>query len=209
MDAIQLNAVLLRNLLPDLKMTPGATFVGRIMERHQGHGLLNLGGTVLLAKLPEGVEAGARLRLAVSDVTPDNVVMQIVQDAGPGAAPQPGSPLAQAQAPPAVAVPLPDGAQAQMRLEVVEDEDPLRPGGPSTKAVTVHYDSPALGRVDVRLVLGPNGLVAGVGAAPGAPVQLAEQHVGELRAGLSRAMGHSVDVHVGRRTEKARVDFRA
>lgn len=208
MDAIQLNAVLLRNLLPDLKMTPGATFVGRIMERHQGHGLLNLGGTVLLAKLPEGVEAGARLRLAVADVTPDHVVMQIVQDAGPGA-PQPGAPVAQPQAPPAVAVPLPDGSLAQMRLEVVEDEDPLRPGGPSTKAMTVHYDSPALGRVDVRLVLGPNGLVAGVGAAPGAPVQLAEQHVGELRAGLSRAMGQPVDVHVGRRTEKARVDFRA
>ena len=208
MDAIQLNAVLLRNLLPDLKMTPGATFVGRIMERHQGHGLLNLGGTVLLAKLPEGVEAGARLRLAVSDVTPDHVVMQIVQDAGP-AAPQPGTLAAAAQAPSAVAVPLPDGSQAQMRLEVVEDEDPLRPGGPSTKAVTVHYDSPALGRVDVRLVLGPNGLVAGVGAAAGAPVQLAEQHVGELRAGLTRAMGQPVDVHVGRRTEKARVDFRA
>src|SRR5829696_1169421 len=139
MDAIQLNAVLLRNLLPDLRMTPGSTFVGRIMERHAGHGLLNLGGTVLVAQLPEGVEAGARLRLAVSEVTPDHVVMQIVQDAGPGVAPQPGSPLAQAQAPSAVAVPLPDGSQAQMRLEVVEDEDPLRPGGPSTTAVTVHY----------------------------------------------------------------------
>jgi hypothetical protein len=207
MDAIQLNAVLLRNLLPDLKMSPGSTFVGRIMERHQGHGLLNLGGTVLLAKLPEGVEAGARLRLAVSEVTPDHVVMQIVQDAGPAAAPQPGTPLA--QAPSAVAIPLPDGAQAQMRLEVVEDDDPLHPGGASTKAVTVHYDSPALGRVDVRLVLGPNGLVAGVGAAAGAPVRLAEEHLGELRAGLSRAMGRPVDVHVGRRTEKARVDFRA
>lgn len=207
MDAIQLNAVLLRNLLPDLRMTPGSTFVGRIMERHQGHGLLNLGGTVLLAQLPEGVEAGARLRLAVADVTPEHVVMQIVQDAGP--APQPGSQATPAQPPSAVAVPLPDGSQAQMRLEVVEDEDPTRPGGPATKAVTVHYDSPALGRVDVRLVLGPNGLVAGVGAAPGTPVQLAEQHVGELRAGLTRAMGQPVDVHVGRRTEKARVDFRA
>ena len=208
MDAIQLNAVLLRNLLPDLRMTPGSTFVGRIMERHHGHGLLNLGGTVLLAKLPEGVEAGARLRLAVAEVTPEHVVMQIVQDAGPGT-PSPAGPQHAGQAPPAVAVPLPDGSQAQMRLEVVEDEDPLRPGGPSTTAVTVHYDSPALGRVDVRLVLGPNGLVAGVGAAPGAPVRLAEQHVGELRAGLSRAMGHPVDVHVGRRTEQARVDFRA
>lgn len=209
MDAIQLNAVLLRNLLPDLRMTPGSTFVGRIMERHQGHGLLNLGGTVLLAKLPAGVEAGARLRLAVSEVTPDHVVMQIVQDAGPASTQQPGGPQAAPQAPPAVAVPLPDGSQAQMRLEVVEDGDPSRPGGPSTRAVNVHYDSPALGRIDVRLVLSSSGLVAGVGAAPGAPVRLAEQHAGELRAGLSRAMGQAVDVHVGRRTEKARVDLRA
>jgi hypothetical protein len=215
MDAIQLNAVLLRNLLPDLRMTPGATFVGRIMERHAGHGLLNLGGTVLVAQLPEGVEAGARLRLAVQEVTPENVVMRIVPDPGGGGAPAQAQGQTQPQplhgAASAVAIPLPDGTQAQMRLEVVADEeaDALRPGGASTKAVTVHYDSPALGRVDVRLVLGPNGLVAGVGAAAGAPVRLAEQHVGELRAGLSRAMGQPVDVHVGRRTEKARVDFRA
>ena len=212
MDAIQLNAVLLRNLLPDLRMTPGATFVGRIMERNAGHGLLNLGGTVLVAQLPEGVEAGARLRLAVQEVTPENVVMRIVPDPGGGSgAPAQAQPQQLPGTPPAVAIPLPDGTQAQMRLEVVADEeaDPLRPGGPSTKAVTVHYDSPALGRVDVRLVLGPNGLVAGVGAAAGAPVQLAEQHLGELRAGLSRAMGPPVDVPEGRRTEKARVDFRA
>ena len=209
MDAIQLNAVLLRNLLPDLRMTPGTTFVGRIMERHAGHGLLNLGGTVLVAQLPEGVEAGARLRLAVQEVTPENVIMRIVPDSG-GGAPAPAQPQQLHGAPPAIAIPLPDGTQAQMRLEVTEEEhDPTRPGGPSTKAVTVHYDSPALGRVDVRLVLGPNGLVAGVGAAAGAPVQLAQQHLGELRAGLARAMGQPVDVHVGRRTEKARVDFRA
>jgi hypothetical protein len=209
MDAIQLNAVLLRNLLPDLRMTPGSTFVGRIMERHAGHGLLNLAGTVLLAKLPEGVEEGARLRLAVQEVTPEHVVMRIVQDAGPPAA-QPGTTQALPQAPSAVAVPLPDGTQAQMRLEVIADDEAALAGGADrVKAVTVHYDSPALGRVDVRLVLGPNGLAAGVGAAAGAPVQLAAQHAEELRAGLSRAMGRPVEVHVGRRTEQARVDLRA
>ena len=213
MDGIQLSAVLLRNLLPDLKMTPGATFVGRIMERHQAHGLLNLGGTVLVAKLPEGVEAGVRLRLAVQEVTPEHVVMRIVPDPAGGqpAPPPPGTQPGAAAAPSAVAVPLPDGTQAQMRLEVTEDES--GPGllgeGPSTKAVTVHYDSPALGRVDVRLVLGPNGLVAGVGTAPGTANELAGAHAHELRAALSRAMGHSVDVHVGRRTERTRVDLRA
>lgn len=216
MDAIQVSAVLLRNLLPDLKMTPGATLMGRVMERHQGHGLLNLAGTVLVAKLPDGVEAGARMRLAVQEVTPEHVVMRIVGDAAAAPqpsqapAPGPGAPQQGAAAPAAIAVPLPDGTQAQMRLQVTEEEhDPGRPGGAATKAVTVHYDSPALGRVDVRLVLGPNGLVAGVGTAPGAANELATAHAGELRAALSRAMGQGVDVHVGRRTERQRVDFRA
>jgi hypothetical protein len=209
MDAIQLNAVLLRNLLPDLKLSPGATLVGRVMERHQGHGLLNLAGTVLVAKLPEGVEAGVRLRLAVQEVTPEHVVMRIVPDAA--GAPQQAQPQQAPATAPAVTVPLPDGAQAQMRLAVTEEApDPTRPGGgPATKAVTVHYDSPALGRVDVRLVLGPDGLVAGVGTAPGAANALAGAHAGELRAALSRAMGQPVDVHVGRRTERQRVDLRA
>jgi hypothetical protein len=214
MDAIRLNAVLLRNLLPDLRLTPGTTLVGRIMERHAGHGLLNLAGTVLVAKLPEEVAAGARLRLAVQEVTPDHVVMRIVEHM-PGQpqqqAPAPGQhgQHAAAAAPAAVTVPLPDGTQAQMRLVVDADEDdPLRPGG-GGRAVTVHYDSPALGRVDVRLVLGPNGLTAGVGAAAGLPVALAGEHAGELRAALSQAMGRPVEVHVGRRTERARVDLRA
>lgn len=211
MDSIQLNAVVFRNLLPDLRLNVGATFVGRIMERHMGHGLLNLGGTVLVAQLPEGVEAGTRLRLAVAEVTAEHVVMRIVPDAG-GQAPQAQQTPTTPQAPPAVSVPLPDGSLASMRLEVDPDDTHnagLLGEGPSTKAVTVHYDSPTLGRVDVRLVLGPNGLVAGVGAAAGLPVQLAGDHADELRAGLSRAMGQPVDVHVGRRVEKARVDFRA
>ena len=214
MDAVQLNAVLLRNLLPDLKLTPGARFVGRVMERHAGHGLLNLGGTVLVAKLPAGVEAGMRLRLAVSEITPETVVMRIVPDTAqgqgaPAHAPPPGQPGA--ATPSGIAVPLPDGTQAQMRLEVTEDEgDPTVPGGGgATKAVTVRYDSAALGRVDVRLVLGPNGLVAGVGTAPGSASELAGRHADELREALSRAMGRPVEVHVGRRTERTRVDFRA
>jgi hypothetical protein len=41
------------------------------------------------------------------------------------------------------------------------------------------------------------------------PVQLAEHHASELRAGLARAMGRPVEVHVGRRTERTRVDFHA
>jgi hypothetical protein len=73
--------------------------------------------------------------------------------------------------------------------------------------VTVRYDSPSLGRLEVRLALGANGLVAGVGAGAGEPVALAGEHANDLRDALRRAMGVPVDVHVGLRRE--RVDFRA
>src|SRR4051812_3523471 len=118
MDAVQFSAVLFRNLLPDLRLSPGATFVGRVIERHHGHGLLNLGGTILVAELPDHVPAGARLRLAVQNVDAQSVVMRIVPEtsnaagagglpsAGVTQQPQPGAASAQ---PPALAVPLPDG----------------------------------------------------------------------------------------------------
>jgi len=198
MDAIQVNAVLLRGMLPDLKLTPGTTLMGRVLERHAGHGLLNLGGAVLVARLPAEVQEGQRLRLAVQDVTPEHVVMRIVPE---GAATS--QPLATAP-PPGAPLPLPGAPDA--RVQVVPDEEAGTAAG-DTRAVTVHYDSPALGRIELRLALGAGGLVAGVGAPAGRAVALAGEHAGELRAALGRAMGRPVDVHVGVRRD--RVDLRA
>ena len=198
MDAIQVNAVLLRGMLPELKLTPGTTLMGRVLERHAGHGLLNLAGAVLVAQLPDEVEAGQRLRLAVQDVTAEHVVMRVVADA-PGQTPQQ---LAAQQ--PGVPLPLPGAADA--RVLIVPDEEAGTAAG-GTRAVTVHYDSPALGRIELRLALGSTGLVAGVGAPAGQAVALAGEHAGELRAALARAMGRPVDVHVGVRRD--RVDLRA
>ena len=130
------------------------------LERHQGHGLLNLAGAVLVAEAarrrrgrrapaPGGAEVIARARRDCASSS----------DAGPAARPPPppGAPHL------GVALPLPGGAQAQMRVEAAR----TRRGGPAGRraAVTIHYDSPALGRVELRLALGPSGLVAGVGAA--------------------------------------------
>jgi hypothetical protein len=200
MQPIQVDAVLLRGLLPDIRLTVGTTLLGRVLERHAQHGLLNLAGAVLVAELPEDVEAGQRLRLVVSEVG-ERVVLRVAGEAAaaPGA-PQP-PPAAQG---PALPLPLPGDALAQVRIEAEAPE-----GGPagSTRAVTVHYDSPALGRIEVRLALGAGGLVAGVGAAAGEPVRLAGAHADELRAALSRAMRTPVDVHVGVRRD--RVDLRA
>ena len=203
MDAIQVNAVLLRGILPDLRLTIGSTIAGRVLERHAQHGLLNLGGAVLVAQLPDEVAAGQRLRLAVQDVTPDHVVLRVLGEV-PGAAPA-QAPLPQAPPGTALPLPLPGGGQPLVPALADESEGGTAAGG--VKAVTVRYESPALGRIEVRLALGANGLVAGVGAGKGQPVTLAGEHAGELRNALARATGVPVDVHVGLRRE--RVDFRA
>jgi hypothetical protein len=212
-DAIQVNAVLLRGLLPNLPLTVGATMVGRIMERHANgtHGLLNLAGAVLVAELPEGVPEGARLRLAVLDAGAERVVLRIVGDPSAPAA-QHGTPAAPAQHAPGqgaaaavVPLPLPGGQLAHARVEA--DAGWEGDQGAGTRAVTVRYASPALGRIEVRLVLSPSGLVAGVAAPPGEGAELAGAHAEELRAALRGVLGTSVEVHVGERRD--RVDIRA
>jgi len=204
-DAIQVNAVLLRGLLPDLRLTPGTTLAGRIMERHGAHGLLNLAGAVLVAELPDDVPEGARLRLAVQDVGAERVVLRIVGEVPAGAA-QPQAPAPPpAAAGPIVPLPLPGGLEAHARVE--GDGCGEGPGAAGTRAVTVRYVSPTLGRFEVRLVLSPGGLAAGVTAPPGEGAALAGAHAEELRTALRGVLGTTVDVHVGERRD--RVDVRA
>lgn len=236
MQPIQVSATLLRGMLPDLRLSAGTMLMGRVMERHGSHGLLNLGGAILVAQLPAEVPEGARLRLAVSEVNAQAVVMRIVEpptdaagvhthtaiasaQAGDqaskgtptGPQPQPGPLGHPPPGPPLTAplVPLSLPGQMDARVRVQGDESDGGPLGAdaATKAVTLQYDSPVLGRLDLRLVLGGQGLVAGVQAPPGTPVELAEAHAGELRAALSRSMGVPVEVHIAVRRD--RVDVRA
>ena len=236
MQPIQVSATLLRGMLPDLRLATGTMLMGRVVERHGSHGLLNLGGAILVAQLPAEVPEGARLRLAVSEVNAQAVVMRIVEpptDAAgvhthtaiasaqgeaaskgsgvpTGPQPQPGPPGHPPPGPPLTAplVPVPLPGQMDTRVRVQGDESDGGPAGAgaATKAVTLQYDSPVLGRLDLRLVLGGQGLVAGVQAPPGTPVELAEAHADELRAALSRSMGVPVEVHVAVRRD--RVDVR-
>jgi hypothetical protein len=177
------------------------------MERHANgtHGLLNLAGAVLVAELPEGVPEGARLRLAVQESGGERVVLRIVGDAS--APPPPAAPAPQhgAVAAPLVSLPLPGGMQAHARVEADAGSEGAE--GPGTHAVTVRYASPALGRIEVRLVLTPAGLVAGVAAPHGDGVELATAHADELRDALRGVLSTTVDVHVGARRD--RVDLRA
>jgi hypothetical protein len=150
--------ILLRAALPAPALRPGAVLAARVLDR----GLIALAGARVTATLPDDVRPGDALRLRVQEAGPERIVLQIV--------PQP---------PPAstAAVPLPGGAFAR----VIEDEQDGAGGrGHGERAVVLRYDSPVLGRLDIRL----SAAGATVHASEGPPADAARAAAGDLAAAL-------------------------
>jgi hypothetical protein len=198
MDLLRVEAALLRAQLPELVLRPGMTLPARVMERHGQMGLLLLAGTPLSAQLPDDLKAGDRLRLRVEDVG-DQVVLRTVESpaAPPAAAP-----------PPDLALPLPNGARAELRV-TERAADGRGDDEPATVALT--YDSPALGTLEMRLVLQPGGagLQVTVGATAGAPEERVRGAADELRKALAEATGLPATVRVISRPPTSRVNLYA
>jgi hypothetical protein len=164
-DAAQL--VLLRTALPAPALRPGAVLAARVLE----NGMLALAGSRVRATLPDDVQPGEALRLRVKEIAPERIVLQIVPDPPPAAT---------------AAVALPGGATAR----IVEDDEGAGARG-SGRAVVLRYDSPTLGRLDIRLTTSG----ATVHATEGPPAAAARAAAGDLAA----ALGAPVAV-VGRRS---------
>jgi hypothetical protein len=178
------DAALLRTELPDLVLRPGHSVVARVASRGEGpFGVLVLAGVPLRASLPEGVKAGETLRLTVTEVSPDRVVMRMDAAALAMAAPPPP-----AQAPPA---------------RVGVDEAPQRRQGSGGEEATValRFETPALGRLDLRVDLTAGTVRATVGAAPGRSFELADGGSGALRDTLAAKTARQASVVVVPRRE--------
>ena len=191
MEPLRVDTMLLRTLAPDLLLRPGATLAGRVAERHGRHGVLMLAGTPLTAELPDNVRAGDTLRLVVQEAGPERVVLRIAEQAQP---PQPPP------APP-VAIPLPDGRQAHVRVEQRGDEEREGARAEDRHTVALVYESPALGALDLVLAVEPAGAHATVRARPGDALTLAGDAAAELRDALSRALGRPAEVTVAPRRD--------
>src|ERR1700750_1128897 len=109
MDLLRVEAALLRAQLPDLTLRPGMTLPARVMERHGQMGLLMLAGTPLSAQLPDELQGGDR-RGPRGEERREQVVLRTVES--------PAGPAQQAAQtpPPEVALPLPGGRQAEVRV---------------------------------------------------------------------------------------------
>ena len=201
---------------PDIKIVPGRAVMARVVAPQQpgGRGSLSIAGYLLEAELPESVRAGDDLRLVVSDVSAERVLLAISDPHEAGQAQQPGAletAQAQAQAQPVhqqppdpsaiapPAVPLPGGGSVQ-----VTDRDAGGAGGRARDRhdVLLRYNAPSLGAVDLRFQLDTGALNLGVSLPAGRPVQLAQADAERLRHALAAAMpGRAVSVTVTSRQE--------
>lgn len=190
MEPLAVDTLILRTLVgPDINLVEGRAMMARVMATTLGgRGSLSIAGYVLEAELPEDVEAGQDLRLVVRDVTPQRVLLTISDDRP--AAPAPTAPSTPMAAP----IPLPGGGSVQVTER--EADGSTGPGGGGSQALSLRYDAPALGTVDLRLALDPSSLRVSVTVARGEPLADAQAAAGALRDALSEAVARSVTVTV-------------
>jgi hypothetical protein len=183
MDPIAVTAALLRNQLPDVPIREGASMMARVASRGESHAVIVIAGIPVTAELPRDIPAGATLKLKVKEVSADRVWLQI-DPQGPTAAPTPV--VAQAAAPP------------QLRPQVAVEEEPGRRRGADGELadiVSLSFNSPTLGRLDLRLELRGEKLLTEITTPAGRPHSLAEGNAERLRANLE-AVGLAATVKV-------------
>jgi hypothetical protein len=191
MDPVAVDIRLIKAVLgTELKIAPGRVLMARVVSADgTGRGSLNIAGTTLEAELPEEVQAGQDLRLTVRHVTPDRVELSMSDPAAALAA------AAQKAA-------LPGGGA----VHVSERDAGSSSGGGSgpgdgRHSLSLRYDAPALGPIDLRFDLDPESLRLTATLAAGDPVEQARVTAGDLQATLADALGRPVAVEVKPRRE--------
>jgi hypothetical protein len=181
---VAVKTLLLQTQLPDITLRPGTSVVARVLSRGPDHGVLVIAGIPLTAQLPTEIgKTGETLRLAVADVTPERVTLQLEQVVPPAGQPPP-TPTQSA------------------RVRVEDEPRTARVGGEERSSVALSFHSEALGRLDLRLELVAGKRVsANVEAPAGRSFELADGASGRLHDGLHARTGLEADVRVTPRRE--------
>jgi hypothetical protein len=182
---LQVEAAFFRRQMPDLILREGSTLAARVAEKEGKHGIITLGGTPLLAELPDGVKTGDTLRLLVADTRGEKVVMRLLQENAAEQTPTPTINLTQ-----------PDGSQA--RLTVDEDGSQEGGGGKERESagVTLTYETPRLGAVGLRIEIAPGQVRVRAEVSAGRVYDLADDASDQLKSRLSAITGRAAEVQV-------------
>jgi hypothetical protein len=191
MDPINVDIRLIKAVLgAELRIAPGRALMARVVTADGfGRGSLNIAGAVIDAKLPAGIQAGQELRLTVREVSAERVALSLSDQTVPP--------------PSSVAVPLPGGGFVRV-AERDADGGAGSGGGGSGEdrhSLSLRYDAPALGAVDLRFDLDSQSLRLSATLRAGEPFETAGGRAGELRDALAEAVGLPVTVDVSPRRE--------
>ena len=188
-----INPSVLRMLLaPDINIVPGRAMMARVVVADgSGRGSLSIAGYLLEAELPSEVRAGQDLRLVVRDVSAERVLLTISDQHEAAPAQTPPAPVATPQ------VPLPGGGSFQVSER---DAQGGSSGSEDSHALTLRYDAPTLGAVDLRFELDPGALRLGVTVSPRA-LAAAQGDADALRQTLAGELQRAVSVVVSPRRE--------
>jgi len=186
--------VLLRQLGADFPLKPGTILPARVLDRST----IALAGARMAATLPPGLEPGQALRVRVREASHEKLVLQVVDQ--PAAAEQASSAVPLAAT---AAVPLPGGASARLLVDP-DEEGSSDGGGAARRSITLRYESPGLGRLDLALTLDP-GVVSAVAHAPAEVAERLRAGVPELRDALGAAAQRPASVTVVARQETLNV----
>jgi hypothetical protein len=180
---VSVQALLLKTQLPDVTLREGTSVVARVLSRGENHGVLVIAGIPLTATLPVEIgKTGETLRLSISDVTPDRVTLKLDEVVNPAAQPPP---------PPA----------DRPRVTVQDPPSRTSVGGEERARVALSFQSPALGRLDLRIEVASGRVMVGVEASAGRPFDLADAASGRLHDGLQARTGLDPAVQVTPRRE--------
>jgi hypothetical protein len=188
MDPIAVDIRLIRAMLgAELKIAPGRAMMARVLTADgSGRGKLTIAGAVIDAKLPKEVRAGDELRLVVRHVSPQQVVLSMSDQSQAAAA--------------MVPVALPGGGT--IRLQTDQEGSASGGGGAEgSHTLSLRYDAPALGAVDLRFELDSQSLAVVVGMAAGSATERGLDHADRLRQALTDGVGRPATVTITPRHE--------
>jgi len=190
--------VLLRSLLGELPLKPGAVMAARVIDART----IALAGVRMAATLPPDLEPGTNMRVRVREATGERLLLQVV---GPPAheASEAGQAAAAPQLVPLGApIPLPGGATARLFVDPDEaGEESSGGAGPRTRTVTLRYESAGVGRVDLALTVEPGAARAVAFGAAGDVAERLRSASGDLRAALMSTLERPASVDVIARAE--------
>jgi hypothetical protein len=180
---VAVQTLLLKTQLPDVTLREGTSVVARVLSRGENHGVLVIAGIPLTATLPEQIgKTGETLRLSVSEVTAERVTLRLDQVVNPAAQPP---------APPA----------DRPRVTVQEPPARVRVSGEERSSVALSFQSPSLGRLDLRIEVAARRVSVAVETQAGRPYELADAASGRLHDGLQTRTGLEAAVQVRPRRE--------